>query len=87
MVAWSKWVKTRVWHLCWGCGRHIPIGAKATYNTGIDGGTFQHAYLCKDCDEYIAENANDYQDGFGFMEFLEDDDYKNKVKDKCITTI
>jgi hypothetical protein len=65
---YSKPVKTRVDHQCFGCGRNIPKGSNALYQKNIISGEFNDLWICMIC--------NDLDKGFGIemsmIEFYND---------------
>ena len=67
-MIWSKRVKTRTPHPCWGCGREFPKGTSILYNTSIDD-CWSSWYWCDVCDSLWRELSWDgYDGGCGFGE-------------------
>ncbi len=64
-VVGRKFVKTRVEHICFGCGRKFRKGIMMERSCVFDG-TPWTCYLCKSCQEASAEL--NWQDEYGFGE-------------------
>lgn len=72
-------VKIRKVHLCHGCGRRYSPGQSMKYLVGANDGDFHASYWCPICDEYMKTDSfswSNYDDGMGFGDLMEDDDYR-----------
>jgi hypothetical protein len=59
----NRIVTTRKPHRCFGCCGEIPVGAKASYSTGVYDGYFFASYFCSACVEWLAEHPGYFEDG------------------------
>lgn len=78
----QKIVKINKDHNCWGCMRLFPKGTEMQSVVAVDCGEINRVYWCDDCQEYINNmDYEDYRNGFSFGELLNDDEYRNKIKE------
>jgi hypothetical protein len=50
--------------------------------TSTDVGTIFDTYFCSDCEKYLSDHSWDFEDGIVYGDFLNDEEYKNKLFDK-----
>ena len=67
-VVGRKFVKTRVAHICFGCGRKFCKGSMMERSCVVDG-TPWTCYLCESCQKASAELG--WQDEYGFGDLRE----------------
>lgn len=64
-IIYSKKVKTRKPHICFGCAREFPKGSILLREAVEDGGSVFTAYMCKSCEDYVQKCLHPF-DEFGF---------------------
>lgn len=62
---YTKPVKIRVSHNCFGCGRKYPRNTIMNRDAVKDGNSVFTAYMCKSCEKYIDEYFDSYIE-FGY---------------------
>lgn len=67
METWSKKVKTRKIHRCWGCMTVYPAGELMSKVSTVDRGRFSNGYWCSTC-ELVIDELEDWQKEDGFAE-------------------
>ncbi len=61
----SRHIKaTTTAHMCHGCEDDIPIGSSAWNEAGLFDGAFFSVYLCEECEKYLNEHAEEFEDGY-----------------------
>ncbi len=74
---WTKMVKTRKSHRCWGCGKEFPPGTQLECATEVEGGHIMSIYWCDTCLKFA--DAFDFwdgiSDGIDIGEMAQDPDY------------
>ncbi len=60
----SRSVRTRLPHVCIGCLEAIPAGEYVTYTVAKAGWDFSAYYLCNECEEWLRENPDYFEEGF-----------------------
>ena len=76
-------VKTRVPHVCWGCGDTFPKGTEMLCITSSDMGKIASSYFCSVCDETMAESKDDFRDdgiGFGDLKTWREENKRVAIK-------
>lgn len=72
----NKKVKTKKDHCCHGCGKKYPAGTQMVKNVSVDGGDFSSTYWCLICEEFMLDKWNDTDDGIGYGDIWDYDNYK-----------
>lgn len=78
-VLTNKIVTIRKDQQCWGCTESFPKGTRLRYSKHVDAGDFQSSYWCRVCDVTFDKYKENYEDGIGFGDATEWDDWKRNA--------
>lgn len=79
-------VKTKIPHVCWGCGNEYPPKTRMRYTVEADGRDFITAYWCEVCEQVMSDWYPEDCGSIGFGDVKDGDtEFWNEAKaDVCM---